>query len=108
MELGLLNTTIATCDGVFQVNTISLEQAIEIVQEYGDDIDSAIGHTSTAQIMSTLLGIEIPVNRQQFVQKPGQIALVFKLKGRPEEGKILTVEEIEAIGYEFKTMYLCN
>lgn len=30
-----------------------------------------------------------------------EIAIVFKLKGRPEEGKILTIQEIEEIGYEF-------
>lgn len=41
------------------------------------------------------------MNRVQYVQGVGDIALVFKLKSRPEEGKILTADEIEAIGYEF-------
>ena len=54
--------------------------------------------------MTTLLGVEIPVNRQMFVQAAGQKALVFKLNGRPEEGKILSVEDIEQIGYKFQLL----
>lgn len=106
-KLALLNTTIATTDGTFEVKTITLGTAKALVHHAlgaGVELDSAIGHESTAQIMTELLGTNIPVNRQQFAQQPGQQALVFKLKGRPPEGKILTSEEIEAIGYEFKMM----
>ena len=39
-----------------------------------------------------------------FSQDVGQRALVFKLNGRPEEGKILTTEEIEAIEYKFQLL----
>ena len=31
-------------------------------------------------------------------------ALVFKLLGRPEEGKLLTLSEIEEIGYKFQML----
>lgn len=103
-KLALLNTTIATVDGVFEVRTVTLEQARELAQS--NELLSAIGHESTAQIMTELLGVNIPVNRIQFAQKEGQVALVFKLKGRAPEGVILNREEIEAIGYEFKTMTL--
>ena len=105
-KLALLNTTIATVDGVFEVRTISLEQARELVQS--NELLSAIGHDSTAKIMTELLGVNIPVNRIQFEQEEGQTALVFKLKGRAPEGVVLTKEEIEEIGYEFKTMTLVS
>lgn len=101
-KLAVLNTTIATTDGLFEVRTISLEEARGLVAK--NELDSAVGHQSTADIMTTLLGVEIPMNRQMFVQEAGQEALVFKLNGRPAEGKILTSEEIEEIGYEFKLM----
>ena len=114
MKLALLNTTIATTDGTYEVETIRLDRAKRLINAYlysdsDDDVqprglDSAIGHESTAQVMSELLGVKIPMNRQQFVQQAGQVALVFKLKGRPPEGSILTIEEIEAVGYEFKVM----
>ncbi|MCL2869812.1 YddF family protein, partial [Candidatus Saccharibacteria bacterium] len=65
---------------------------------------SAVGHESTAQVLTTLLGITVPMNRIQFRQAAGQVALVFKLNGRPEEGKVLTAEEIETIGYSFQKL----
>jgi len=102
MKLGVLNTTIATTDGLYEIKTISLQHAIDMVNNW--ELDSAIGHQSTADIMTTLLKKPIEMNRQQFVQQPHQYCLVFKLNGRPPEGKILTVEEIEEIGYTFKTM----
>lgn len=106
MKLALLNTTIATVDGVFEVKTITLDEAIKMAQNNSENIVSAIGHESTAQIMTELLGVNVPVNRIQFSQEVGQVALVFKLKGRAPEGVILNREEIEKIGFEFKTMIL--
>lgn len=105
-KLALLNTTIATVDGVFEVKTITLEQAREMAQS--NELLSAIGHDSTAQIMTELLGVNIPINRIQFTQEVGQTALVFKLKGRAPEGVILDRNGIENIGYEFKTMTLIS
>lgn len=102
MKLAVLNTTIATTDGSYKIKTISLIEAIELVKS--SEIDSAVGHESTAAIASELLDVSIPVNRQYFEQKEGQQALVFKLKGRAPEGVILSREEIEKIGYEFKLM----
>lgn len=107
MKLALLNTTIATTDGTFEVKTISKQEARELIRHYsfsGDGLDSAIGHTATAEIMSTLLGCTIHPNRQEFEQQVSQTALVFKLNSRIPEGKVLTAEEIEEIGYTFKTM----
>ncbi len=51
--------------------------------------------------MTALLRFDVPVNRQAYASKVGDTAIVFKLNGRPPEGKILTVDEMEAIGYEF-------
>lgn len=77
---------------------VTLDQARQIVSDNVDNLDSAIGHTATAEIMNTLLNVSIPVNRQMFQQEIGQQALIFKLNGRPEERKILTGAEIENIG----------
>lgn len=100
--IALLNTSIITTDGEYILSSISLERAMEILD--GTIIDSAIGHDATAQIMSDLLDVDVPVNRQMFSQKVGQRAIVFKLHGRPQEGKILNCDEIEAIGYDFKVL----
>lgn len=102
MKLGVLNTSILTAVGSYELEEISLDLAKKLVSE--NEIDSAVGHASTAQIMTALLDKEIPVNRQMFAQQPGQDALVFKLNGRTQEGKILTAEEIEQIGYKFQIL----
>lgn len=100
--IAILNTTILTSDGDFKLSTISLDEAKEIVKY--KEIVSAVGHESTAQILTELLGVNVPINKINFKQEKGQTALCFKLKGRPEEGKVLTVEDIESIGYEFKKL----
>lgn len=102
MKLGVLNTSILTSVGTYTLKDINLEEAKVLAET--NELDSAVGHASTAEIMTTLLGVEIPVNRQMFVQAAGQKALVFKLNGRPEEGKILSVEDIEQIGYKFQLL----
>jgi hypothetical protein len=51
-----------------------------------------------------LLDINIDVNRQMFEQQVNQTALVFKLNGRPPEGVVLSRDEIETMGYSFKTL----
>ena len=104
MKLALLNTSILTSTGLFSLDDITLTEARELVQENLNELDSAIGHQSTAEIMSSLLEVEIPVNRQVFQQQVEQKALVFKLNGRPEEGKVLTVDDIKNIGYKFQIL----
>ncbi len=102
MKLAILNTSILTTTGRFELKDITLEEARNLVIK--NEILSAVGHQSTADILTTLLETEVPMNRIQFAQETGQKALVFKLNGRPEEGKILTIEEISEIGYKFQLL----
>lgn len=95
----LLNAAIMTANGTFRLSNIALEDVKNMLTE--ENIMSAIGHNATADIMSELIGVNIPANRIQARQESGQKAIIFKLLKRPEEGKILNKEEIEEIGYEF-------
>lgn len=95
----ILNTSILTNFGAYNYHSISLLDAQQIVEN--NPFQSAIGHQATADILTSLLGVTVPMNRIQYSQQQGDTALVFKLKGRAEEGKILTVAEIEEMGYEF-------
>jgi hypothetical protein len=108
MQLAILNTSIITSFGEFKYCPLSLADAQLLAYNANDPMIgpddgllSAVGHESTAAILSSLLEVPVAMNRIQFVQQVGQDAIVFKLKGRAPEGKILTVEEIEEIGYEF-------
>jgi hypothetical protein len=104
LPIALLNTSIVTSDGQYSAMTVGPDYVACVIRNNKQEILSAIGHNSTAQILTELLGIDVSVNRIQFEQQPGQIALVFKLNGRPPEGKILSQEEIEAIGYKFQIL----
>jgi hypothetical protein len=77
---------------------IDLDTVKEIL---GNGFVSAIGHQSTAEILTQLIGIQVQVNRVNVKTEYGDVLVVFSLKSRPPEGKILTREEIEQLGYEF-------
>jgi hypothetical protein len=62
---------------------------------------SAVGHQSTAEIISAVLGIYVPYNRVNIYLEPSDEAICFILKARPPEGRVLSIEEIEQIGYYF-------
>lgn len=98
-KVTLLNTSIMTAPGMHSLRPITVEQAKCVLAE-AQYVESAVGHEATAQVMTDLLGRTIGVNRRLYVSTPGSVAIVFKLKGRPPEGKVLSREEMEAYGYE--------
>jgi hypothetical protein len=102
--LTILNTSILTSYGKFSYEPLSREQARQLVREYQSNgwvVQSAIGHQSTADLLTMLLDYPVAVNRIEFKQTPEDVALVFRPKQRIGEGKVLTREELEGIGYEF-------
>jgi hypothetical protein len=101
--LAILNTSIVTQDGTYTLRTIDLPGARDLVAD-APGIDSAVGHDATAAVLTELLGVEVPVNRQQFAQQPGQIALVLKMDGRPPEGVVLDRAGMEQIGYTLRLL----
>jgi hypothetical protein len=104
----ILNTTVVPCEGLWNVQKVSLSYATYLAglknHKRQPCWTSAIGHESTAALLATLLGVEIPVNRISVAPVEGDQLLCFKLKQRAPEGKILTIEELEALGYEFYLM----
>jgi hypothetical protein len=103
MPLAILNTAIATAPGDYEIRPLSLPEARAVVVA-APEVLSAVGHQATAQVLTDLLGREVPVNRIQFTQQPGQSALVLKLRGRIPEGVILDVAGMEEIGYDLWLM----
>lgn len=106
MKVGLFNGTVATTNGIYKISDIDKHRARKIIMREG--FVSAIGHKSTAQALSDLISVDIPMNRINFKQEVGQKAIVIKLNKRPPEGIILNREEIEKIGYSLKLMERLN
>ena len=82
LPVGLFNGTVATSNGLFQISDIDIDTAKNHIRNNG--FISAIGHQATADIMSDLLGMDIPMNRIQFHQEIGKLVIVFKLNERPD------------------------
>lgn len=99
MNFYLLNSPILSNWGHFEFEgPIDLAQARAAMP---DQFVSAIGHQTTADLLSQLLHINVPMNRAQIVMQSGDVALVFRLKKRPPEGAVLDQQQLDAIGYEF-------
>jgi hypothetical protein len=103
-RLVLVNTSVISNYGSYEYKPIALDDARALVLAFlhdGNSVESAIGHQSTADLLSIVLNYQVPLNRTEFKQSCDDLALVFKLKQRPPEGKVLNRQEMEAIGYEF-------
>jgi hypothetical protein len=89
-----------TKDALIRASEVSLEEARGLLA--GREFVSAVGHQSTADALSLLLGIKVPFNRTQVFLGPGDQLLAFSLLRRLEEGRVITnVEEILSIGFTF-------
>jgi Domain of unknown function (DUF1874). len=63
-------------------------------------IISAVGHESTARVLSTLLDYNIPMNRIPIQLETNDILLVFQLMQRLPEGAVLTEDELRLLQYK--------
>jgi hypothetical protein len=81
----ILNSAVLTAPGRYSYRLVGLEEARAWAQR--GDFVSAVGYPETAEILSALLGVEVPAQRVEIQMQPGDEALVFRLKVRPEPGK---------------------
>lgn len=103
IKIAVLNGPIVTSFGNYTYFPIPIESAKILIN--AAEFSSFVGHESTSQMISKLLEKPIGYSRKELKQKIGQIALVFRLKQRAPEGKVLSKQELEEIGYEFGILY---
>lgn len=100
-ELYLLNSSIITSFGQYDYQQMGIEEVKKLLATYPKAPISAIGHHSTAEVFSEMIGQKINVNRVSIQMGVGDTAIIFKLKNRLEENKVLTKEEMATLEYEF-------
>ena len=94
----LLNAPILTEYGVYDFSKID-GRDVNSFLEMG--FTSAVGHQETADLLTSLLGIPVPMNRVAIKMADGDMAIVFRLKNRLPEGTVLSEEELSKLDYEF-------
>lgn len=95
----ILNSPVLTSYGQWEfLGPISLEASRALIS---NGYVSAIGHASTAMLLSDILGVEVRHARQAISMSPGDEALVFRLHQRLEEYEIVPEEELKTKPFEF-------
>ena len=80
-KIVLLNALVPPSNSaIMLVYKVSLAKAREIVKDR--EIDSYIGHPSTAKLLTKRLGVTVLSNRGMYTPRKGDVALVFRLKRR--------------------------
>jgi hypothetical protein len=82
-----------------RVKEIDAQTTSEILKS--QQFISAVGHESTAKLLTALLGVEIPYNRIQVRLQKGDRLLVFQLLTRLEEGRVLDENELRRLPHKF-------
>jgi Domain of unknown function (DUF1874). len=80
------------------IQRISADEAKELLKN--NTFVSVVGHEATAQLLTQLLGVNIPTNRIAVQLQKGDTGLHFVLKQRLPEGKVLSYDELKALQYE--------
>jgi hypothetical protein len=66
-----------------------------------DGFYSIIGHQSTADLLSAKLNVEVKLNRENYKKEKDDIVIVCLPSKRLEEGKVLSLEELNQIDIKF-------
>lgn len=89
--------------GLVHIEEIDNETAKTLIEP---GFISAIGHEATAKVLSTLLGIEVKVNRIEITLTPNDTLVVFQVLQRLPEGTILSEEQLKTLKYKFYMLKL--
>lgn len=95
-------------EGVYVNHKITAEEVGQIIWPDQNNpvgliaFTSALGHQGSADAFNAIFPVlHCEVNRIPAVMQPGDEAIALKVLERLPEGQILTLAELEAIGFEF-------
>ena len=102
----VLSSLVMPCSAdkfVISCEKVDLETARNWVKS--GDFVSAVGHESTAKLLSNLLNTEIPQNRIFVDMEKGDEALAVQFLIRVQEGKVLDEQELKELYEQGKIVF---
>lgn len=99
--LYLLNSPVLTQFGTFRFGSCDAATRARFIAE---GFVSAIGHESSARLLSDLLGVPVPLCRREVRMQPGDVALVLRLLQRLPEGRVLTHDDLRQWPHELAVL----
>jgi len=98
-KLVLLNAMVpaSNAHSIIVTRPATIDEARELVRA-AESIESYIGHEATANLLTSVFGVQVPVNRGMYVPSAGDIALVVRLKKRlasPQQDVNVTENDLE-------------
>jgi len=93
-SIGMLSSN----DSIVRIKNLELEKVKEILSR---GFISAVGHKATADVITQMVGIDIPTNRIEVKLTTNDVLVVFQLLSRLPEGSILTREEIDKLPHRW-------
>ena len=100
--LSMLSPSLIEGGAIIKASPISLGEVKALLKE---GFVSAVGHESTARVLSSLLGTHVPFNRAQISIKEGDVIISFQFLIRLPEGKVLGEDEVIALYQEGKIKF---
>lgn len=107
--LYLFNTTIMPNEGVFSCKMIQHHEALMLLRDVNFHITSALGHQGSVDAFNALFpGLNCEMNRIQATMNKGDKAICLKVRGRLPEGSILTLDQLNEVGYDLFEVWMVS
>jgi hypothetical protein len=100
--LSMLSPSLLEGGVIIKASPITLGEVKALLKE---GFVSAVGHESTARVLSSLLGTHVPFNRVQISVGEGDVIVSFQFLIRLPEGKVLGDDEAIALYNEGKIKF---
>lgn len=109
-KLVFLNALVMPKETAMLVTMPTNIENVKKLVKIAEKIESYIGHEATAQLLSNLLGVNIPMNRAEYIPESYDVAVVVRLKKRlqtPEDVKNVSLNDLEfyLVKYEKLRVY---